>query len=150
MNKTELRQSTISFLQKLDQKQKKWIEMRLFQQLIELESWKKSVMIGVTISRGIEWDTKLIIETAWKQGKKVCVPKCNTQNSQLTFHQLDAYQQLEHAQANLLEPDPVKTTPVHKAQIDLLLVPGLLFNKRGYRIVFGGGYYDRYLQDFTN
>lgn len=150
MDKTKLRKSAISSLNELDPKQKQWIEMSLFRQLIALDSWKRSMMIGVTVSQGIEWDTKQIMETAWNQDKKICVPKCYRSNNQLIFYQLDTYEQLEHAYANLLEPNPVKTIPVPKTQIDLLLVPGLLFNKQGYRIGFGGGYYDRFLQDFTN
>lgn len=47
------------------------------------------------------------------------------------------------------EPDVKKTTPVKKDAIDLLIVPGLVFTKKGYRVGFGGGYYDRYLTDFT-
>src|SRR5699024_4800612 len=146
----ELRQSMITYLKKIDKSQKQWIEDKLFQQLIELESWKKSMVVGITISQGIEWDTRTIIRRAWNQGKAVCVPKCSPGSGKMCFYRIDTFEQLEKAYANLLEPNTNKAKLVVKSQIDLLIVPGVLFNKQGFRIGFGGGFYDRFLQDFAN
>lgn len=150
MNKSDLRQSCLTYLKELDATQRQRIGKKLLTQLTALDSWRQATTIGVTISQGVEWDTRSIIETAWQQGKTVCVPKCLSKEKQLVFYQLDTYEQLENVYIHLLEPNPHKTTPVLKEQIELLLVPGLLFNKQGFRIGFGGGYYDRFLQDFSN
>ncbi len=66
------------------------------------------------------------------------------------FFILDTYDQLETVYHGLLEPKPSETVRVNKQDIDLLIVPGLLFDKGGFRIGFGGGYYDRFLTDFPN
>ena len=44
--------------------------------------------------------------------------------------------------------EPAVANAVDKSQIDVIHVPGLGFNPAGFRIGYGGGYYDRYLADY--
>jgi 5-formyltetrahydrofolate cyclo-ligase len=150
MDKRKLRQATIENLKQLTIEEKQKTEGSLIHQLVQSELWQQANTIGVTMSQGFEWDTKEIIEQAWKQNKIVCVPKCEPQQKKLTFYQLDTYDQLETVYYNLLEPIPVREKQMDKRTIDLLIVPGILFDRMGYRIGFGGGYYDRFLVDFPN
>lgn len=119
------------------------------EQLVSSEYWEKAHTIGITISQGLEWDTKPIIEKAWEDGKSVAVPKCLA-NKQMAFYLLDHFQQLEKGLYNIPEPNPDKTKKVEKKEIDLLIVPGVAYDIKGFRIGFGGGYYDRFLVDFPN
>ena len=66
------------------------------------------------------------------------------------FYQLDDFGQLEESYFQLLEPKTGETEKIDKFAIELLVVPGLVYDRRGYRIGFGGGYYDRFLADFHN
>lgn len=45
--------------------------------------------------------------------------------------------------------EPTSEEAVDKTEIDLIHVPGVVFNSQGFRIGYGGGYYDRYLADYT-
>jgi len=150
MDKAALRKATIHTLNNLDPHKKSEIEAVLLQQLTATSAWQTAETIGVTISQGFEWDTKPIIEAAWKAGKHICAPKCTPKERKLTFYQFTNYNQLEVVYYDLLEPKANETVAVSKNEIDLLIVPGLIFDKKGYRIGFGGGYYDRYLADFSN
>ncbi|MFD2630834.1 5-formyltetrahydrofolate cyclo-ligase [Oceanobacillus kapialis] len=150
MGKAELRASSIEFLKEISTGDRYITEQNLKNQLISSSLWNKVTTIGITVSQTMEWDTKPIIEAAWDAGKTVCVPKCSPKEKTLTFYKLDAYEQLEVVYYNLLEPNPEHTQPVGKNEIQLLLVPGLVFDKQGYRIGFGGGYYDRFLADFPH
>ncbi|WP_404453017.1 5-formyltetrahydrofolate cyclo-ligase [Virgibacillus necropolis] len=150
MDKPQLRNKAITYLKSLSDNEKQSIEEKITYQLIHSDIWKKASSIGITISQGFEWNTKAIIDAAWKEHKQVSVPKCNPVNKELIFYQLDSYDQLEVVYYNLKEPNPDISQATDKDRIDLLIVPGLLFDSNGYRVGFGGGYYDRFLTDFPN
>src|SRR5699024_8736580 len=133
MNKRQLRQSAISYLKGISKSQKQHIEKQLLFQLTQFNYWEHATAIGITASPKI-----------------VYAPKIYPEKKQLVFYKLNNFNQLENGYANILEPNPNITLPVNKIQIELLLVPGILFDRRGYRIGFGGGYYDRFLQDYPN
>lgn len=150
MNKQAWRQQLIHQMQSLDVNYRKTIEKRMTEQLLASPYWESAEVIGITISQGFEWDTRMIIEAGWNQGKNICVPKCNPKSKELVFYIIESYDQLETVYYNLLEPIPTDSHRVNKTNINLLVVPGLVFDERGYRIGFGGGYYDRFLTNFPN
>jgi len=110
--------------------------------------WKDSEYIGITISKIPEVDTYQIIRKAWDQNKKIVIPKCLPKQKVMDFRTITAFNQLESVYYGLFEPIETQTKLIGKDQIDLLIVPGLGFTRSGYRLGFGGGYYDRYLQDY--
>lgn len=149
MDKLQLRKSTIMTLKNISGAEKRSIERGLTEHLLKSSLWQSASQIGVTVAQGFEWDTEPIIKAAWQQNKRVCVPKCNPEKKEMIFYHLQHFDQLESVYFNLREPDPVRTVQADKKQIDLLIVPGIVFDRRGYRIGFGGGYYDRFLTDFA-
>lgn len=113
--------------------------------LMDLPIWQDAKTIGTTVSRRREINTTPLIQKAWKQGKAVAVPKADPQVKAMDFRKIHSYQDVETAYAGIQEPIEELTESVSNDDIDLLMVPGLLFDRQGYRIGFGGGYYDRYL-----
>ncbi|RKQ34028.1 5-formyltetrahydrofolate cyclo-ligase [Oceanobacillus halophilus] len=150
MDKSELRKSAIAKLKHLADTEKEQIDKQLTSNLIRSNLWTEAKTIGITVSQGFEWDTKSIIEEAWEQGKTVAVPKCLPKAKKMDFYKLENFHQLEKVYYNLLEPKPEETEKMDKNEMDLLIVPGLVFDKKGYRIGFGGGFYDRFLTDYSN
>ncbi|WP_277630277.1 5-formyltetrahydrofolate cyclo-ligase [Atopococcus tabaci] len=148
MNKKELRKDMHEKLADFNPEKRKEIEKQLHEYLFNSKLWKNAQVVGVTISGETEWDTRAIIERGWQDNKIVCVPKTKPQTKEMVFYAIDDFSQTEKGFFNLVEPLPEKAETVNKESIDLLIVPGLLYNKYGYRIGFGGGYYDRFLEDF--
>ncbi|MFD2637446.1 5-formyltetrahydrofolate cyclo-ligase [Piscibacillus salipiscarius] len=116
--------------------------------LYESEWWKNSEVIAMTIAREIELSTLPIIEHGWKQGKQIVVPKCKPESHEMNFYIFTNQHELENVYLDLYEPKEDPNKLVKPSDIDLMVVPGLLFDHQGYRIGYGGGYYDRYLSKY--
>ncbi|KZZ86318.1 5-formyltetrahydrofolate cyclo-ligase [Bacillus sp. SJS] len=150
MKKTNLREQMKIQLQKMDDVQYHEYSQLIEQQLLQSPLWKKAKTIGLTISQNREANTRSIIEKGWKEGKRMAVPKCFPLEKEMEFRVITSFNQLETVYYGLQEPIPSMTDPVEKCDVDVMVVPGLCFDSRGYRIGYGGGYYDRYLQNFTS
>lgn len=148
MVKKEMRQKVIQQLNKLDQITYHKKSEEIFESIIQHNHFNNANTIGITISRYPEVDTKRLIEYAWQHGKTIVVPKCLTKTKEMDFREIQNFDQLETVYMDLQEPIEQETTSYTAKQIDLLIVPGVIFNREGYRIGFGGGYYDRYLAGF--
>ncbi|SDN07966.1 5-formyltetrahydrofolate cyclo-ligase [Sediminibacillus halophilus] len=150
MKKSEWRTKAKQLLEDMPAERREMIEAKLAAHLFDSVYWKKAKTIALTVSQRHEWDTRVIIEKAWKEKKNVCVPKCYPKVPEIVFYHLSSYDQLECVYIDLLEPNPDAAKSISKQEIDLIIVPGLLFDLQGYRVGYGGGYYDRFLSDFSN
>lgn len=150
MDKSYYRQKAIKKLRNMDNQLKKDIEQKLYDHLFMADEWIDAQTIGITVSLNYEWDTKPIIKAAWEDNKVVAVPKSYPNEQMMGFYKVESYDELEDGHYKLLEPNPNNAFHIKKESIDLLIVPGLFFDVSGYRVGFGGGYYDRYLKNFLN
>lgn len=148
MDKKEQRMLMIEQLRLIEKAHYDKKSEAIINKLVENQTFQDATVIGVTISRFPEVDTLRLIERSWQFGKTIVVPKCHAKTRGMDFHKITSFQQLETVYMDLQEPIVEKTTLVEKENIDLLVVPGVVYSKKGYRIGFGGGYYDRYLADF--
>ncbi|MCT8139730.1 5-formyltetrahydrofolate cyclo-ligase [Anaerobacillus sp. CMMVII] len=123
---------------------------KIREKLFNSTEWSEAKTIGITISTGREVDTLAIIEEAWQTNKRVVVPKCYPQKRELKFYQINSFTEVEDSFYSLKEPIISITKLVQKEDIDLVVVPGIIYDQRGYRIGYGGGYYDRFLSDYPN
>jgi 5-formyltetrahydrofolate cyclo-ligase len=149
MEKKQLRIQLRETLSNLSKTHYEELTKQITSQLYQDEDWKQSNIIGITISKFPEVDTYQIIRKAWELGKTVAVPKCYPKEKRMSFRIISDFSQLESVFYGLLEPIEEKTKLINHEDIDLLIVPGLGYTKEGYRIGFGGGYYDRYLKDYS-
>lgn len=95
-----------------------------------------------------EINTDSIIEKALKDGKSVAVPLCTDQNGNMEFYYINSLSELCEGAFGIREPDPDKSIKVDDYSGCLCLVPALTFDKKGYRLGYGKGYYDRFIKKF--
>lgn len=145
MKKT-LRKETIAAMKELPQSVKAEADSQLTQRFIQLPAFQEAQTLATYLSMGHEFSTASLIQAALQSGKCVCVPRTYPQG-RMEFVEYDP-DILEKTRFGLLEPNETGKV-VDQSEIDLIHVPGVVFQSKGYRIGYGGGYYDRYLADFT-
>ncbi len=148
MEKSKQRKEMIKKLQAMDLELYRGKSDAIIETLMSHKEFKQADTIGVTISAFPEVDTRLLIEACWQAGKTIAVPRCDSHSRTMTFHVIKDFDQLETVYMKLMEPIVEKTVKVEPEELDLLIVPGVVFARDGYRIGFGGGYYDRYLAGY--
>ena len=98
-----------------------------------------------------EIDVNAIAELALEKGKKVCFPRCDKKTHTMTYHMVNSLDELAVDSYGILEP--AEDAPVYEPDKDtgaaVCFVPGLVYDKAGYRLGYGKGFYDRYLSAFS-
>jgi 5-formyltetrahydrofolate cyclo-ligase len=75
----------------------------------------------------------------------IAIPYVIPGSREMAHYLLDSETILIHNQWKIPEPDPLTSTKVSSDKIDVILVPLLAFDLKGFRVGYGGGYYDRFL-----
>ncbi len=122
--------------------------LRAAQNILNTEKWQTAVSVGLYMPIGGEVDTKFLCANAFESGKKVYFPRCHEEkNGHMDFIACVGFDDLERGAYGIYAPKQNISCNTHSLpDIDMLIVPGVCFDTSGYRIGFGGGYYDRFLQ----
>ena len=119
---------------------------RIRLRLEENRLWRNSKFACIYISsKPGEVDTLGLIRTALAEGKRVCVPVIDQKDAGLGLAEIDSLDNLQPGYFGILEPCCSVRQPYDSLPWDLAVVPGIAFDRRGHRIGFGKGYYDRLL-----
>ncbi len=102
--------------------------------------------VMIYISFGSEVLTKPIIDDLLNNGKRVFIPVTVPATKALIVSELKNYEDdLKVGHFGVMEPKDEALRPVDPSTLDLVVVPGVVFDRNGYRIGYGGGYYDRFI-----
>jgi 5-formyltetrahydrofolate cyclo-ligase len=95
-----------------------------------------------------ELDVTPVMEAFWTKGYRILIPKVQPQQ-RLKLFEVRSFADLEKGAWGI--PEPVSAAPLLSdiKQIDAVLVPGLAFDIHLGRLGYGGGYYDRFMQQFV-
>ncbi|WP_414042925.1 5-formyltetrahydrofolate cyclo-ligase [Macrococcus animalis] len=144
--KSEKKEIRLAMLERLKSNHNKIEkETSIKQTFINQDVFKNAQSIGITMSMEHEFDTRWLIDYAKKYGKKVYVPFCDYKSKQMHFVR---YTSDEDIVKDSFGIDIMNHQLEYDTYPDLLIVPGVVFNEKGYRIGYGGGYFDKYLSHF--
>ena len=123
------------------------IKTRLFNE----EEFKKAKVVMFYVSLKDEVDTTSMIDEAVKAGKRVCIPVIFREDKRLIAGEIkDRVKDLERQHFGIFQPKAGHVREVPFEDIDLVIVPGVAFDKCNMRLGRGHGYYDRFLSSLPD
>lgn len=146
--KTELRQKFKNFRISLDKDTKASHDNAIMGRILSLRQYRISPLILTYVSTSIEVDTIHLIEHSLSLGKKVAVPRCVPNTRNMEFYLINSMNDLQPGTFGVLEPIIENCIKIDQFDGSLCIVPGLGFDSNGYRIGYGKGYYDRFLNNY--
>lgn len=142
--KVQIRTATLTSLKAINEANRKELEANLSKQLINYIHKNNYQTIGFYYGFKPEINTPVIMNDIFKlTNSSLYLPRIEA-NYQLSFREYNKETQLETVQRKIMQPN-ANAESISLEDIDLLIVPGVAYQESGYRIGFGGGYYDRAL-----
>lgn len=145
MNKKDFRKKLIVERDTLSISERIETDRKIFSRLIEDSSFISAELILVYVSIGSEINTKDIIKYCFECGKRVAVPYCK--NKKMDFYFINSFDDLTCVQFGIPIVDADNAEAVTDFSDALCIVPALSADESGYRLGYGGGYYDRFLSE---
>ncbi len=145
-HKQHLRQDLRHMLSEMDESLRRQSDKALCEAFLEWDGLVAAQTILLYYGIGTEIKTATLLPLLQAQGKRLCLPRC-LPDRQMEAREVLSGQRMVLGAFGIPEPSP-EAPLVSKGDIDLILVPALCYDKAGYRLGQGGGYYDRYLAEY--
>lgn len=129
----------------MDLEWKKEADLIIENKFLNLNTFVNCKSIFLYVSMENEVNTLNIISKSLELGKKVYVPKVHNETKTMRALRIESLRDLNESGAfGILEPSWEKEEL--KGDIDIILTPGLAFDKKGGRLGYGGGFYDKFFK----
>ena len=146
--KTDLRNEYLAKRKALPEEERRSRDEQICRFILSSASFRYASTVLAYYPRAYEIDIRPMLEEALTIGKRVALPRCEEQH-RMRYHYVSSLDCLSPGSYGILEPDA--DAPIFEESLSapsLCLVPGVVFDTHGYRIGYGGGYYDRFLHDY--
>lgn len=144
-HKNKLREKYKRIRREMQSDVKKDRDDKILSRLLSLPAYKSCDTVLTYVSTAIEVDTIGLIRQALRDGKRVAVPKCIDGTRDMDFYVISSLDDLEPGYFSVLEPVPKRCKILKKFGSAFCVVPALAYDRYGYRLGYGKGYYDRFL-----
>lgn len=146
LDKKKIRQTVLKQRRAMSASWKTQAELQMLKLLQSWDVFSNAGSVHIFISKSDEPNTSPIIEFGWKSGKQIGVPCVLPDTPELFHSQLNSFKDLRSGALGVLEPSPERRVALIPEIFDLVIVPGVAFDRQGGRLGYGKGYYDRFLK----
>ncbi len=120
------------------------VSREITERLLQSTFYRRAGCVFCYVSTKEEIDTVPLLARMLADGKVLCVPKCGAHGS-MTARRIHTLEELQPGAFGIPEP-PDTAEQVPAGRIDLIVAPALACDRAGYRLGYGGGYYDRFME----
>lgn len=143
--KKALRKDILTKRKNIDTAEKEKMDKEILDRFFESKYYKEAENIFIYISYDSEIDTSEIIDKAFKDGKKIYVPRTEFETRLMDAVEITSFDNLIKSSYGILEPS-IEDSHINPNELDLIVVPGVAFDRNGGRMGYGAGFYDRYFK----
>lgn len=147
--KAALRSHYRALREAMPQEKKQKLDRMIFQKLMTLREYERAAVVFCYVSKDIEVNTMPILEQVLSSGRMLAVPRCIPGTPHMDFYEIHSLDDLAPGSFGLLEPKIESCRKVTDVSSGLCILPGFCFDRDGYRLGYGKGYYDRFLSAFS-
>lgn len=145
--KSELRKRLIA---KRKQLHNKADDVKICDNLICSDIYLNAKIVLFYAALNDEINVDSCIQDALMLGKKVALPVCLDGSGNMEFYYINSLNDLKTGFFGVREPDVSKCSICRDFDGSLCVVPAVAYDKNGYRLGYGKGYYDRFLENFSS
>lgn len=144
--KVALRAEALAQRRAIDADVQRALSLSIAERVTRLDAYRRASVVHCYVgARDGEVATRDLIARALRSGRRVICPRAERAPRRLEHYAIRSLDDLERTPLELWEPDPARARLVDPAEAELVLVPGLAFDRPGWRLGYGAGYYDRFL-----
>lgn len=146
MKKTELRIKYKSLRKQLSENETEEMSLAVANKLLTLPIWEKTYFhVFLPIIEHHELNTEFILHLLSGKDKEIIISKSDFETRNMSHFLLTDNTKIKKNEYNIPEPVDGIEVPSHK--IEVVFVPLLAFDKKGHRVGYGKGFYDKFLSE---
>ena len=147
-DKKILRKEILTKRKNIDVVEKEKMDKKILNKFYESKYYRESKNIFIYISYDSEINTKEIINKSLIDKKKIYVPRTEFKTRLMDAVEITSLENLIESEYGILEPS-IYEPYIEPNELDLIVVPGVGFDRNGGRMGYGAGFYDRYFKKIS-
>ena len=145
LGKEELRRRVLALRRALSEDERTKLSAEIAEKVAVISEYKRASTIASYVAKKDEVHTSYIINRALEDKKRVIVPSAVPAEHSLVFSEIRSIDELTKGHFGVPEPRAESLKPVRLTSAELILVPVVAWDEKGFRLGYGHGYFDRAL-----